>query len=144
MMKKAMLAVLMLGVALPAGAADLNDARLAAITTKALAQIVQIPPVGGGVAVGDNNTWTGTNIFTSPVTFGSAAAAANSFVTGSNTICFEGATADDFETCITVTDPDVDSTFTIGYSRPGTRLPVPRRTTSSSGVQPVRLPAAVP
>lgn len=116
-MKKLVVAISLL--ALPAGAVDLNEARLASLATSAMAQIVQIPAVGGGVAVGDNNTWTGTNIFTTATTFGSAAAAANSFVSANNAWVFEGATADGFETTVTITDPDVDSTFTIGYSPDG-------------------------
>lgn len=44
---------------------------------------------------------------------------AHSICKGDSTLVFEGATADDFETTLTVTDPDVDSTFTIGYSPDG-------------------------
>jgi hypothetical protein len=44
---------------------------------------------------------------------------AHSICKGDSTIVFEGATANDFETTITVIDPVVDSTFSIGHSPDG-------------------------
>lgn len=53
------------------------------------------------------------NVFTAANTFGSAADAANSWVSASNGITFEGATANDFELFLTVADPAAsDKTIT--------------------------------
>ena len=114
------LAVLALCTA-PAGALDFNEARFASLATSAMmAQLVQVPETGGGIAAGGDTDFTGDNVFQGLSTFGTAADALDAiWFVPDGTICFEGATADAFELCITVTDPDVDSTFTIGYSPDG-------------------------
>lgn len=66
---------------------------------------------------GGSSTLPAAGVFTTSMTVGTAADAANSVTIAAgtpSTMCWEGATADAFETCLTVVDPTVgDQTWTI-------------------------------
>lgn len=83
------------------------------VTDPTADRTVTFPDATGTVSLLDNTETLTNKTLTSPTINTATIDLGADLTMGSNDIVFEGSTADDFETIVTVTDPTADQTFTL-------------------------------